>query len=248
MTIKDPHCSCMKKKERVVLLDEYGGTGHHRRHQISTSMIPFPYNNTTTNTTIMLCRALPIRPATATAFACKLQPQCAKTALQTASGQLTTRPQSTILSRTYTHQSSQLSSRIRIQLQSKRPNSTTTTTASGTNKATEDPDAVLTWNRFLTLRKTRRRVSLVASVVGGLTFFGAGIIVLTTNDFDQMGAQHLGLDPFITLGLGTFACGTLGWLLGPFLGTALFNMYYKRLVPQMRVVCFLEQSDRANEQ
>lgn len=192
----------------------------------------------------MLCRALPIRSATA--FASKFQPQCTKTAFSTASRQLTTRPQPIIFSKSCTFKFSQPSSRIRIQIQSTRLNSTSTTTS--TSQAAEDSDAVLTWNRFLTLRKTRRRVSLVASVVGGLGCFATGIIVLTTNDFDQMGAQHLGLDPFITLGLGTFACGTLGWLLGPFLGTALFNMYYKRLVPQMRVVCFLEQSDRANEQ
>lgn len=88
---------------------------------------------------------------------------------------------------------------------------------------------------------------MVASVIGGLGFFATGIIVLTTNDFDQMGAQMIGLDPFITLGLGTFACGALGWLLGPFLGTALFNMYYKRLVPQMRVVSNPSLSDRTNE-
>lgn len=90
----------------------------------------------------------------------------------------------------------------------------------------------------------------MASVVGGLGFFAAGIIVLTTNDFDQMGAQMIGLDPFITLGLGTFACGALGWLLGPFLGTALFNMYYKRLVPQMRVVGrpFCDHIEQTNQQ
>ncbi|TID27716.1 Pam17-domain-containing protein [Venturia nashicola] len=179
----------------------------------------------------MLCRALPIRPATA--FASKFQPPCTKSAFSSASRQLTTRPQSILSTRTV--QPSQ-PSRIRIQMPSNRLNSTTTTTttATRTSKIAEDPDAVLTWNRFLTLRKIRRRVCLVASVVGGLTFFATGITVLTTNDYDQRGAQMIGLDPFITLGLGTFACGALGWLLGPFLGTALFNMYYKRLVPQMR--------------
>ncbi|QDS67507.1 hypothetical protein FKW77_001534 [Venturia effusa] len=180
----------------------------------------------------MLCRALPIRPATA--FASKLQPQCAKTAFSTASKQLFAHPQ-IIFPKSCTSRFSQPSLRIRIQSPPKRFNSTTTTAGSSASKTAEDPDAVLTWNRFLELRRTRRRVCLVASVVGGLSFFVTGIVVLTTNDFDQMGAQMIGLDPFITLGLGTFACGALGWLLGPFLGTALFNMYYKRLVPQMRV-------------
>jgi len=57
--------------------------------------------------------------------------------------------------------------------------------------------------------------------------------LLSTQDFDTVGAQMFGLDPFIVLGLGTFACGTVGWLLGPFFGNAIFNMYYRRLGPQI---------------
>jgi import inner membrane translocase subunit TIM23 len=187
------------------------------------------------NELIMMCRNLPIR----TAFASRIQPSCSKTAFSTASRQLTTttRPHP-IFSETCTFKSTQPSSRIRIQFQPKRLNSSSASTIESTSSksATTDPDAVLTWNRFLALRKTRRRISLVASVLSALGCFTTGILVLTTNDFDTMGAQMLGLDPFITLGLGTFACGAIGWLLGPFLGNALFNMYYKRLGPQMRLV------------
>ena len=32
------------------------------------------------------------------------------------------------------------------------------------------------------------------------------------------------LDPFITLGLITFSCGAIGWLLGPIVGTGVFNV------------------------
>jgi len=35
--------------------------------------------------------------------------------------------------------------------------------------------------------------------------------------------SQLPLDPFISLGLITFACGGTGWLIGPIFGTALFN-------------------------
>jgi import inner membrane translocase subunit TIM23 len=35
--------------------------------------------------------------------------------------------------------------------------------------------------------------------------------------------SQIPLDPFITLGLTTFACGGIGWLVGPILGTAVFN-------------------------
>lgn len=183
----------------------------------------------------MLCRALPIRSATA--FASRMQPSCTKTAFSTASRQLTARPHP-IFSKSCTFKLAQAAPRIRIQFHPKRLNSSSASPieSATTTSATTDPDAVLTWNRFLNLRKTRRRISLVASVLSALGCFATGIIVLTTNDFDTMGAQMLGLDPFITLGLGTFACGAIGWLLGPFLGNALFNIYYKRLGPQMRLV------------
>lgn len=43
------------------------------------------------------------------------------------------------------------------------------------------------------------------------------------------------LDPFITLGLVTFACGGAGWLTGPILGTAAFNVKNRKFRTQMDV-------------
>jgi len=35
--------------------------------------------------------------------------------------------------------------------------------------------------------------------------------------------SQIPLDPFITLGLISFSCGGVGWLVGPIIGTAIFN-------------------------
>jgi import inner membrane translocase subunit TIM23 len=102
--------------------------------------------------------------------------------------------------------------------------------------AKQDPDAQLTWNRFLALRKTRRRISLVASIISASGAIAVGIVVLSTQDVDSMGAQMLGLDPIIVLGLSTVACGLVGWLIGPFFGNAFFNLMYKRLRGQIAMV------------
>jgi import inner membrane translocase subunit TIM23 len=101
----------------------------------------------------------------------------------------------------------------------------------------QDPDTQLTWNRFLALRKTRRRISLVASIVSASGAIAVGVVVLSTQDVDSMGAQMLGLDPIIVLGLSTVACGLVGWLIGPFFGNAFFNLMYKRLRGQIAMVC-----------
>lgn len=41
------------------------------------------------------------------------------------------------------------------------------------------------------------------------------------------------MDPFITLGMITFACGGVGWLAGPIVGTAAFNWRNRKFRKQM---------------
>jgi len=50
-----------------------------------------------------------------------------------------------------------------------------------------------------------------------------GAQAIAVSDMDSLVAQ-IPLDPFITLGLLTFTCGGLGWLLGPIVGTGVFNL------------------------
>ncbi|EPE28083.1 hypothetical protein GLAREA_04874 [Glarea lozoyensis ATCC 20868] len=112
--------------------------------------------------------------------------------------------------------------------------STTTnpsTSTSTTQEAHPDPEH-LTWNTFFKLRKTRRWYQLGSSVGSGINGFIIGAEVLTRTDTDKLVSQFP-IDPFISLGLITFACGGLGWLAGPVVGNAMFNWRNKKFRGQM---------------
>lgn len=47
-----------------------------------------------------------------------------------------------------------------------------------------------------------------------------------------------GLDPFLVLGLATMASGAVGWLLGPFVGNAVFGIVWRRSRGQIAIVSF----------
>jgi hypothetical protein len=88
----------------------------------------------------------------------------------------------------------------------------------------------LTWNRFLQLRKVRRRISLVASIACAMTAFVGGVsYISSTPDIEAKISPVLGLDPLITMGILTFACGAGGWLIGPFIGGAMFSLRYRSM-------------------
>jgi import inner membrane translocase subunit TIM23 len=91
----------------------------------------------------------------------------------------------------------------------------------------------LTWNRFLALRKQRRRISLVGSIICAGAGAGIGITVLSTSDFDLM---QFGIDPTFVIGGAFIGSALLGWLVGPFFGTAVFNMRYRALRGQIAQV------------
>ncbi|OCL04964.1 Pam17-domain-containing protein [Glonium stellatum] len=105
--------------------------------------------------------------------------------------------------------------------------------SSSNNNPSSASEQPLTWNRFLALRKTRRRISLVSSILsaGGCTAVGA--MVLMQRDLDSIGAQTLGLDPMIVLGLSTMGFAAVGWLVGPFFGNAVFNLVYRNVRGQI---------------
>lgn len=99
--------------------------------------------------------------------------------------------------------------------------------ASAPASSPSSPNEPLTWNRFLALRKIRRRISLVASIVCGVAGSGAGFALLATTNMESMGAQMSGLDPMVILGLGAVGCGTIGWLMGPFFGGTIFTLFWR---------------------
>lgn len=97
----------------------------------------------------------------------------------------------------------------------------------------------LDWNSFFKLRASRRRYSLASSVVTSLVTTTAGVQILSSQDLESLGAQVMGLDPFVVLGLATAACGAVGWLLGPIVGNGLWGLVYRRFAPSVATVRYL---------
>jgi import inner membrane translocase subunit TIM23 len=71
-----------------------------------------------------------------------------------------------------------------------------------------------------------------------LTGMLAGAQALIRSDMDAIVGQ-LPLDPFISLGLITIGCGGVGWLLGPIVGTGIFNTTNRKYIPDMAAVRIL---------
>ncbi|KAI9850383.1 MAG: TIM23 complex component [Thelocarpon superellum] len=92
---------------------------------------------------------------------------------------------------------------------------------------------LLDWNRFFKLRKVRRRYNLVASLGTSVGTTALGISILSQQDLDAMGGQIFGLEPVVVLGLVTAGFGALGWLAGPFLGNAAFNVVNSKFRDQI---------------
>jgi import inner membrane translocase subunit TIM23 len=94
----------------------------------------------------------------------------------------------------------------------------------------------LDWDSFFKLRASRRRYSLASSIATSLASTAVGVQVLSAQDLESLGAQVMGLDPFVVLGLATAACGAVGWLAGPFVGNAVWGLVYRRYKPSVVVV------------
>lgn len=112
----------------------------------------------------------------------------------------------------------------------------TTSTQSQTSNSDLAP---LDWNSFFQLRASRRRYSLVSSILASLTSTATGVEVIATQNVDALGAQIMGFDPFLVLGLATAACGALGWLVGPVLGNAVWGLVNRKFKGSHAVVCSL---------
>ena len=109
------------------------------------------------------------------------------------------------------------------------------TTSPATTTTTSPQTTTISWNDYLALRKTRRRYNLIASIFTSLGTTSLGVTVLSRQNFDQLGGLF-GLDPFIVLGLATASSGAVGWLLGPFVGNALFGMVHRKVGRQIAEV------------
>lgn len=94
----------------------------------------------------------------------------------------------------------------------------------------------LDWDSFFKLRASRRRYSLASSIVSSLVSTSVGVQVLSSQDLEALGAQVMGLDPFVVLGLATAACGAVGWLVGPAVGNGVWGLVYRRYKPSVATV------------
>jgi hypothetical protein len=106
------------------------------------------------------------------------------------------------------------------------------TLAAGGHAAPAPPPQLsngLTWNRFLELRKIRRRISLISSVLFGIGSMVAGGAFVLSNELEVKVSQTVGIDQFITLGALFIICFAGGWLIGPFFGNALFNFRFRSM-------------------
>lgn len=100
----------------------------------------------------------------------------------------------------------------------------------------------LDWNRFLQLRKVRRYYNLAASIGSSIGTTFMGVSVISQQDMEVLGGQMFGLDPFVVLGLTTAGFGALGWLAGPFVGNAAFNLLNKKYKAQIAEVSLRDAS------
>ncbi|KAJ5721408.1 Presequence translocated-associated motor subunit pam17 [Penicillium malachiteum] len=101
--------------------------------------------------------------------------------------------------------------------------------------STPKDDVKLDWNSFFKLRASRRRYSLASSVMSSLVTTTVGVQVLSSQDLESLGAQVMGLDPFVVLGMATAACGAVGWLVGPIVGNGLWGLVYRRFTPSVAI-------------
>jgi import inner membrane translocase subunit TIM23 len=109
--------------------------------------------------------------------------------------------------------------------------------AQSTSAGAKD-EVKLDWDSFFKLRASRRRYSLSSSIISSLVSTSVGVQVLSSQDLESLGAQVMGLDPFVVLGMATAACGAIGWLVGPAVGNGVWGLVYRRYKPSVATVSF----------
>lgn len=85
----------------------------------------------------------------------------------------------------------------------------------------------LSWTDFFELRKQQRRINVGSSIF--TAFLGCNIswAYLSTMEIDPT-QSILGFDPLAVISAGIGASGVLGYLLGPLIGSQLFNLTHKQ--------------------
>lgn len=110
---------------------------------------------------------------------------------------------------------------------------TTRCYSSASSPSSQDAAApALDWDSFFKLRLRRRRIQLLFSVSTGLAGGAGGAVALSAGLAEPIISQ-IPLDPFMTLGIMTLACGGMGWLIGPTIGNQVFYIINRQYKDQM---------------
>lgn len=92
----------------------------------------------------------------------------------------------------------------------------------------------LNWVEYLNLKKQNNRLNVASSVFTSV----AGVFVTLTylgNIEIQVDKPIMGLDPLMVMGGAVILGGGVGYLFGPFIGTALFNLKNRAAMHQFKI-------------
>lgn len=92
----------------------------------------------------------------------------------------------------------------------------------------------INWVEFFKLKKQNNRINTTASVFTGL---GGAFITLSYLGNIEIDVEKpiMGLDPFMVLGGAVILGGGFGYVLGPFLGTSVFNFRNRAILNQFKL-------------
>ncbi|KAK6455714.1 mitochondrial import protein Pam17 [Scheffersomyces xylosifermentans] len=92
----------------------------------------------------------------------------------------------------------------------------------------------ITWANYFKLKKQNSVINTGASVFTGL---GGGFVALSYLGNIQFDVETpiFGLDPLMVLGGAIFLGAGVGWMLGPFVGTAIFRLTNQSAMKQFRI-------------
>lgn len=91
----------------------------------------------------------------------------------------------------------------------------------------------MNWVDFFKLRKQSQRINILTSSFTGFAGAFATLTYLGNVEID-VEKPIMGIDPFMVMGGVVLLGGVAGYVVGPFLGTHLFNLLNKNLLVQFR--------------
>lgn len=169
------------------------------------------------------------KPISSTKATCLSAPRCHNNASSSITSSVQPRSRS-MITRMASSSSSSSSSASSHGEQQKRSSSSSSSSSSAASSAPLD------WTTFFNLRASRRRYTLISSILASVGTTSAGVTALATQDLETIGAQLMGLDPIVVMVLGTASCGAMGWLAGPFLGNSVWRLIHRKYKDAFAIV------------